>query len=107
MINFLGTMKTRKLDLKHDPKNRRIAFLEWLSNIEVTFLNYKHIRKVIKDYNIKHKIRSDKSQSINRLIYSVCYVFLEKNVRTSKMSYKDDGIALLKALSTKCASIDS
>ena len=35
MIKFLGPMKTRKLDFKHDPKNRRIAFLEWLSNIEV------------------------------------------------------------------------
>ena len=107
MIEFFGRMKTRKLDLKHDPQKRRIAFLEWLSNIEVAFLTYKHTRTILKDYNTKHKIRSVKSDSINRLVYAVCYVFLEKNVRTSTMTYKDDDIALLKALSTKCASIDS
>ena len=78
MIKFLGTMKTRKLDLKHDPKTRRSTFLEWLSNIEVAFLNYKYTRKILKDYNTKHKIRSVKSNSINRMIYSVCYAFLEK-----------------------------
>ena len=89
------------------PKKRRATFLEWLSNIEVAFLKYKYTRKILKDYSTKHKIRSVKSDSINRMIYSVCYAFLEKNVRTSTMTYKDDGIALLRALSTKCASIDS
>ena len=81
MIKFLGTMKTRKLDLKHDPKNRRIAFLEWLLNIEVAFLNYKYTRTILKDYNTKHKIRSVKSDSINRLVYAVCYEFLEEKYK--------------------------
>ena len=107
IIKLLGTMRTKKLDLKHEPKARRIVFLEWLANIEVAFTNCKYTRKILKDYNTQNKIRSVKSPSINRMVYAICYALMEKNARCSTMAYKDDGIGLLKALHIKCASVDS
>ena len=100
-------MRTKKLDLKHEPKARRMVFLDWLANIEVAFTNCKYTRKILKDYNTKNKIRSVKSSSINRMVYAICYALMEKNARCSTMAYKDDGIGLLKALHIKCASVDS
>ena len=37
MIKFLGTLYMRKLDLKHEPRLRRIVFLEWISQLELAF----------------------------------------------------------------------
>ena len=107
MIKFLGTISTKKLDLKHEPKQRRVAFLEWVGCLEVAFSNYKYTRRILTDYSTSHKIHNVKNDAINRLVYSVCYAFMVKTVRTSASMYKDNGIALLKALHIKCASIDS
>ena len=100
-------MRTKKLDLKHEPKSRRTVFLDWLANIEVAFTNCKYTRKILKDYNTSNEIRSVKSESINRMVYSICYALMEKSARISTMAYKDDGIGLLKALHIKCAAVDS
>lgn len=107
MIKVLGTMNVKKLELKHEPKQRRIAFLEWIGCLEVAFSNYKHTRKILTDYSTRHKIHKVKNEAINRLVYSVCYAFMDKTVRTSTSMYKDNGINLLKALHIKSASIDS
>ena len=107
IIKLLGTMRTKKLDLKHEPKSRRAAFLDWLANIEVAFTYCRYTRKILKDYNTQNKIRNVNCQSVNRMVYAVCYALMEKNARISTMAYKDDGIGLLKALHIKCASVDS
>ena len=107
MIKFLGTMNIKKLELKHEPKQRRTAFLEWIGCLEVAFSNYKYTRRILTDYSTNHKIHNVVSDDINRLVYSVCYAFMDKTVRTSTSMYKDNGIALLKALHIKCASINS
>ena len=107
MIKFLGTINTKKLDLKHEPKVRRAAFLEWVGCLEVAFSNYKYTRRILADYSTSNKIHKVKNKSINRLVYAVCYAFMDKAVRTSTSMYKDNGVALLKILHTKCASVDS
>ena len=50
MIKFLGTLHMRKLDLKHDPRLRRITFLEWISQLEIAFSSNKYTTKVLQDY---------------------------------------------------------
>ena len=71
IIILLGTVRTRKLDLKHEPKSRRTAFLEWLSNIEVTFNSCKHTKHILKDCNSNNKIRKVKYASVNRMVYAI------------------------------------
>ena len=100
-------MRTKKLDLKHEPKTRRSAFLEWLSNLEVALNSCKHTRRILQDYNTSNKIRRVKYNSVNRMVYSICYALMEKSARISTMTYKEDGIGLLRALHIKCASVDS
>ena len=100
-------MRTRKLDLKHEPKARRTAFLEWLSNLEVALNSCKYTRRILQDYNTSNKIRKVKYNSVNRMVYSICYALMEKSARISTMTYKEDAIGLLIALHTKCASVDS
>ena len=100
-------MNIKKLESKHEPKQRRTAFLEWIGCLEVAFSNYKYTRRILTDYSTNHKIHNVVSDDINRLVYSVCYAFMDKTVRTSTSMYKDNVIALLKALHIKCASIDS
>ena len=107
ITELLGTMRTRKLDLKHEPKARRTAFLEWLSNLEVALNSCKYTRRILQDYNTSNKIRKVKYNSVNRMVYSICYALMEKSARISTMTYKEDGIGLLRALHTKCASVDS
>ena len=46
MIKFLGTLHMRKLDLKHEPRLRRIAFLEWISQLEIAFSSNKYTTKI-------------------------------------------------------------
>ena len=35
MIKFLGTLHMKKLDLKYEPRLRRAAFIEWISQLEI------------------------------------------------------------------------
>ena len=37
MIIFLGTLNMKKLDLKHEPRQRRTAFFDWISQLEIAF----------------------------------------------------------------------
>ena len=37
MIKFLGIIHRKKLDLKHEPRLRRIAFLDWIGQLEIAF----------------------------------------------------------------------
>lgn len=75
--------------------------------MEVAFSNYKYTRRILCDYSTNNKIHKAKYKSINRLVYAVCYAFMGKSVRTSISTYKDNGVAPLKALHIKCASVDS
>ena len=44
---------------------------------------------------------------MDNLIYTVAYAFMDKVTRSSTSAYKNQGVKLLRALHTKCASIDS
>ena len=107
MIKFLGTINTKKLELKSGPRVRRANFHDWIGCLEVAFSNYKYTRNILNDYSTTQKIHKVKSKAINRFVYSVCYAFMEKSVRLSTSSYKDNGVGLLKALHIKCAAVDS
>ena len=106
MIKFLGTLHMRKLDLKHEPRLRRIAFLEWISQLEIAFSSNKYTIKVLKDYSTKNKIHKVKSKLVDSLVYTVAYAFMDKATRTSTIAYKNQGSQLLKVLHMKCASVD-
>ena len=41
------------------------------------------------------------------MVHSICYALMEKSTRMSTMTYKEDGIGLLRALYIKYASVDS
>ena len=41
MIKFLASLQMRKLDLKHESRQRRIAFLEWIGQLEIAFSSNK------------------------------------------------------------------
>ena len=106
MIKFLGTLHMRKLDLKHEPRLRRIAFLEWISQLEIAFSSNKYTTKVLQDYSTKNKIHQTKSKLVDSLVYTVAYAFMDKATRTSTIAYKNQGSKLLKVLHMKCASVD-
>ena len=106
MINFLGTLNMKKLDLKHEPRQRRAAFIDWISQLEIAFSSNKYTRKVLKDYTTKSKIHKSKSPLVEILIYTVAYAFLDKPTRISTIAYKNKGSELLKILHLKCASVD-
>ena len=40
----------KKLDLKHEPRLRRIAFLDWIGQLEIAFSSNKYTRDVLRDY---------------------------------------------------------
>ena len=107
MIKFLGQLHTKKLDLKHEPKLRRAAFLDWISQLEVAFKTNRYTRKILKDYSTTNKIHLAKDNLVDILVYTVAYAFMEKSTRTSTAAYKNKGTELLKILHTKCASVDS
>ena len=107
MIKFLGTLQMKKLDLKHEPRQRRMAFLEWIGQLEIAFSSNKYTKNVLKDYSTKNKIHKSHNNSVDILIYTVAYAFMDKSTRISTMMYKNQGSKLLKILHTKCASIDS
>ena len=96
----------KKLDLKHEPRLRRVAFLEWISQLEIAFSSNKYTIKVLKDYSTKNKIHRAKSKLIDLLVYTVAYAFMDKATRTSTIAYKNQGSKLLKVLHMKCASVD-
>ena len=105
-IKFLGTLHMRKLDLKHKHRLRRIAFLEWISQLEIAFSSNKYTTKELQDYSTKNKIHSIKSKLADSLVYTVAYAFKDKATRTSTIAYKSQGSKLLKILHMKCASVD-
>ena len=107
MIKFLDTLNMRKLDLKHEPRLRRSAFLEWISQLEITFSSNKYTRKVLSDCSTNSKVNITKDEKVNLLVYTVIYAFLEKSTRTSISMYKNKGTKLLKVLHMKYAFIDS
>ena len=76
----------RKLDLKHEPRLRRIAFLEWISQLEIAFSSVKYTNKVLKDYSTKNKIHKVKSKLVDSLVYTVAYAFMDKATRTSTIA---------------------
>ena len=96
MIKFLGTLHMRKLDLKHEPRLRIIAFLEWISQLEIAISSNKYTTKVLQDYSTKNKIHKAKSHLVDSLVYTVAYAFMDKATRTSTIAYKNQGSKLLK-----------
>ena len=76
IIKFLGTLHMRKLDLKHEPRLRRIAFLEWISQLEIVFSSNKYTANVLQDYLTKNKIHRIKSKLAVSLVYTVSRICL-------------------------------
>ena len=83
MIKFLGTLHMKKLDLKYEPRLRIIAFLEWISQLEIAFSSNKYTIKVLQDYSTKNKIHQIKSKLADSLVYTVAYAFMDKAIRTT------------------------
>ena len=83
------------MDLKHESRLRRIAFLEWISQLEIAFSSNKYTIKVLKDYSTKNKIYKVKSKLVESLVYTVAYAFMDKATRTSTIAYKNQGTKLL------------
>ena len=73
----------KKLDLKYEPRLRRAAFIEWISQLEIAFSSNKYTRKVLKDYSTKNKINRSDSKMTDLLIYTVAYAFMDKATRMS------------------------
>ena len=48
-----STMK--KLDLKSESRQRRMAFLEWIDQLGVVFSSTIYTKNVLKDYSTKNK----------------------------------------------------
>ena len=107
MIKFLGTIHMKKLDLKHEPRLRRIAFLDWIGQLEIAFSSNEYTREVLKDYSTTTKIRRPTDPLADCLVYTVIYAFIDKNTRTSTATYKNKGTDLLRCLHIKCASYDA
>ena len=98
MIKFLGTLQMMKLDLKHEPRQRRMAFLEWISQLEIAFSSNKYTKNILKDYSTKNKVHKSNNKLVDILIYTVAYAFMDKSTRISTMIYKNHGSILLKIL---------
>ena len=95
-----------KIGLSHEPRLRRIAFLEWISQLEIAFSSNKYTIKFLKYYSTKNIIHKVKSKLVNSLVYTVAYAFMDKATRKSTIAYKNQGSQLLKALQLKCVSVD-
>ncbi len=106
MITSLGTLHMKKSDLKYEPRIRRAAFIEWISQLELDFSSNKYTRNVLTDYSTKNKINKSKSKMTELLIYTVVYAFMDKATRMSTITYKGQGSKLLKILHMKYASVD-
>ena len=97
----------KKLDLKHELRQRRIAFLEWIGQLEIVFSSNKYTKNILKDYSTKNKVHETNDEQIDTLVYIVAYAFMDKSTRVSTMMYKNKGTKLLKVLHIKCVSVDS
>ena len=74
MIKFLASLQMKKLDLKHDPRQRRVAFLEWIGQLEIAFSsNNKYTKNILKDYSTKNKVHKTDDEQIDTLVYTVAY----------------------------------
>ena len=78
MIKFWATLYMRKLILKHEPRLRRVAFLEWINQLEIAFSSNKYTIKVLQDYSTKNKNYKVKSRLFDSLLYTVTYTFMDK-----------------------------
>ena len=107
LIKFLGTLQMRKIELKHDPKLRRASFLDWISQLEVTFSSNLYTKDKLSRYSTTNKINSTKDTLVDNPVYTVAYAFMDKVTRSSTSVYKIQGIKLLRALHAKGSSIDS
>ena len=70
MIKFLGTLNMKKIDLKHEPRQRRYAFMEWISQLEIAFSSNKYTRNILQNYSSKNKINDTSSKLVDILIYT-------------------------------------
>ena len=50
LIKFFITLNMKKLNLKHESRLRRSAFLEWISQLEIAFSSNKYTRKILPNY---------------------------------------------------------
>ena len=91
MIKFLGTINMKKLGLRHDPRLKRAAFLEWISKLEIAFSSNKCTRHVLSQYLNSNKMIVTKDKRVDFLVYTVIYVFLDKPTRTITSMYKNKG----------------
>ena len=78
----------KKLDLNQKPRQRRIAFLELIGQLEIAFSSNKYTKNVLKDYSTKNKIHRSDNELVDILIYAVAYTFMDKSTRISTMMYK-------------------
>ena len=92
MIKFLGTLNMKKLDLKHEPRLRRVSFLEWITQLEIVFSSNKYTRTILSSYSTNNKINLISDKKIDFLVYTLIYAFLDKATRVSTSSYKNQCI---------------
>ena len=76
MINFLASLQMKKLDLKYEPRQRRIAFLEWIGQFKIAFSSNKYTNNILKDYSTKNKVHKTDDEQIDTLVYTVAYAFI-------------------------------
>ena len=81
----------KKLDLKYEPRLRRAAFIEWISQLEIAFSSNRYTKDVLKNYSTKNKINKSTSKMTDLLIYTVAYAFMDKATRMSTITYKGQG----------------
>ena len=65
MIFFLASLQTKKLDLKHELRQRRIAFLEWIGQLEIAFSSNQYTKNILKDYSTKNKVHKTDDEQID------------------------------------------
>ena len=76
----------KKLDLKHEPRQRRILFLDWIGQLEIAFSGNEYTRNILKDYSTNKKIHRPKEPLTDLLIDTVSYTFLGAYTRSSTIA---------------------
>lgn len=56
-----------------------MAFLEWISQLEIAFCSNKFTKKIPKRYSTKNKMHKSNNKLIDILIYTVAYAGTNRN----------------------------
>ena len=95
IIKFLGTLQTKILHLKYELRQRIVAFLESVNQLEIVFSSDKYTKNGHKDYSTKTKRQKSNYKVVDILIYTAASTFMDKSTRISPMMYKNQDSKLL------------